>query len=154
MLATPTGRRGVLLVRLAALVTVALALTFLITSAALQLALVGGGDLWWLVELHLAGLPYLVACTTLGLLAGSILPTSIAKPTAAGLVLAMYVAEMATKGTELEWVGLLTITHYHPVLEIALSNITPVTETATLIVIALALTTLSIIFYNRRNLPV
>ncbi len=103
MLATPTGRRGVLLVRLAALVTVALALTFLITSAALQLTLVGGGDLWWLVELHLAGLPYLVACTTLGLLAGSILPTSIAKPTATGL----------------EWVGLLTITHYYPALEIA-----------------------------------
>jgi hypothetical protein len=55
----------------------------------------------------------------------------------------MYVAEMTTKGTRLEGVSLLTITHYYPALEIALNNITPVTETATLIVIALALTTLS-----------
>jgi hypothetical protein len=99
-------------------------------------------------------LPYLVTCTTLGLLAGSTLPASIAKPTAAGLVLAMYVTEMTTKETEIEWVSLLTITHYYPALEIALNNITPVTETATLIVIALALTTLSIVFYNRRDLPV
>jgi hypothetical protein len=66
----------------------------------------------------------------------------------------MYVAEMTTKGTRLEWVGLLTITHYYPALEITLNNITPVTETATLIVIALALTTLSIVFYNRKDLPV
>jgi putative exporter of polyketide antibiotics len=66
----------------------------------------------------------------------------------------MYVAEMTTKGTRLEWVGLLTITHYYPALEIALNNITPVTETATLTVIAVVLTTLSIIFYNRRDLPV
>jgi hypothetical protein len=66
----------------------------------------------------------------------------------------MYVAEMTTKGTRLEGVSLLTITHYYPALEIALNNITPVTETATLIVIALALTTLSIIFYNRKDLPV
>jgi ABC-2 type transport system permease protein len=156
MLATPTGRMGVLLVRLAALAAVAvvLTLTSLITSTILQLVLVGGGELWWLVKLHLAGLPYLVACTTLGLLAGSTLPASIAKPTAAGLVLAMYVAEMTTKGTRLEGVSLLTITHYYPALEIALNNITPVTETATLIVIALALTTLSIVFYNRKDLPV
>jgi len=66
----------------------------------------------------------------------------------------MYVAEMTTKETEIEGVSLLTITHYYPALEIALNNITPVTETATLIVIALALTTLSIVFYNRKDLPV
>jgi hypothetical protein len=154
MLATPTGRTEVLLIRLAALVAVAIALTSLITSMALHLALVGGGELWWLVKLHLAGLPYLVACATLGLLAGSTLPASIAKPTAAGLVLAMYVAEMTTKGTGLEWVGLLTITHYYPALGIALNNITPVTETAALTVIAVVLTTLSIILYNRKDLPV
>ena len=156
MLATPTSRTGVLLVRLAALVAIAMVLTLtsLITSTALQLVLVGGGEPWWLVKLHLAGLPYLVTCTTLGLLAGSTLPASIAKPTAAGLILAMYIAEMTTKGTGLEWIGLLTITHYYPALEIALNNITPVTETATLIVIAVALTTLSIVFYNRKDLPV
>jgi hypothetical protein len=118
MLATPTGRTGVLLVRLAALVAVAvvLTLTSLITSTALQLALVGGEEPWWLVKLHLAGLPYLVTYTTLGLPAESTLPASIAKPTAAGLVLAMYVAEMTTKGTRLEGVSLLTITHYYPAL--------------------------------------
>ena len=66
----------------------------------------------------------------------------------------MYVAEITTKGTDLEWISLLTITHYYPALEIALNNITPVTETATLIVIAVALTTLSIVFYNRKDLPV
>jgi hypothetical protein len=154
MLAIPTGRMGVLLVRLVAMVAIALTLTSLITSMTLQLALVGGGEPWWLVKLHLAGIPYLVACTTLGLLAGSTLPASIAKPTAAGLVLAMYVAEMTTKKTEIERVSLLTITHYYLALEIALNNITPVTETATLIVIALALTTLSIVFYNRKDLSV
>jgi len=69
-------------------------------------------------------------------------------------VLAMYVAEMTTKKTEIERVSLLTITHYYPALEIALNNITPVTETATLTVIAIVLTILSIIFYNRRDLPV
>ena len=69
-------------------------------------------------------------------------------------MLAMYVAEIATKGTGLDWVSLPTITHYHPALGIALNNITPVTETAALIVIAVVLTTLSIIFYNRKDLPV
>jgi len=116
MLATPTGRTGVLLVRLAALMAVALTPTSLITSTALQLVLVGGGGPWWLVKLHLAGLPYLVTCTTLGLLAGSTLPINIAKQTAAGLILAMYVAEIATKRTRLEEVSLLTITHYYPAL--------------------------------------
>ncbi|MFZ8789663.1 MAG: hypothetical protein ACO2OZ_08370 [Acidilobaceae archaeon] len=44
MLAIPTGRMGVLLVRLVAMVAIALTLTSLITSMTLQLALVGGGE--------------------------------------------------------------------------------------------------------------
>jgi hypothetical protein len=116
--------------------------------------LIGKGRLGWLAKLYITGVLYPVAYTTLGLLSGSTLPVSIAKPTAAGLILAMYVAEMTTKRTRLEWVSLLTITHYYPALEIALNNITPATETVTLTVTAIVLTTLSIIFYKRRDLPV
>ena len=116
--------------------------------------MIGEGRLGWLAKLYITGVLYPVAYTTLGLLAGSTPPVSTAKPMAAGLVLAMYVAETSTKGTGLEWVGLLTITHYYPALEIALNSITPVTETAALTVIAVVLTTLSLILYNRKDLPV
>lgn len=155
-LATPIGRTRVMLARLATLTLIITMITLvsLTTSIALQLTLVGGGELGWLLKLHTIGIPYLVACTTLGLLVGSALPASIAKQVAAGLILAMYTIETATKGTGAEGLSLLTITHYYPALEIAVNNTTPVTSIVTLVAITAILIAISATIYNRKDLPV
>ncbi len=155
-LAIPAGRARIMLARLVTLTLTMVTLTMisLITSIALQVTLVGERDITWLLKLHITGIPYLVACTTLGTLVGSVLPVNIAKQTAAGLILAMYIAETATKGTRAEALSLLTITHYYPALEIVVENITPVTSIAILVAIVMILTTISIKLYERKDLPV
>lgn len=157
VLTTPQPRSRILLSRLAA--NVVLASTITLLSLILTILLVDviaerNLNVERIVLLHANGVLYLVACASLGALLGSILPIAMAKLVAPTVILLGYALDTMTVGTNLEVLGYLSLTRYFPVAEIVAGRGVNVEYALVLVVVAIAMTILAVITYNRRDLPV
>ncbi|MEM0340637.1 MAG: ABC transporter permease subunit [Acidilobaceae archaeon] len=104
--------------------------------------------------LHLCGTIYLTACAGLGVLAGSLLPFHLAKPTAAGIVVVGYVLDVMTLNTSIESIGYLSLSRYYEVLDIAIRGVFNMNNITVLIIVTLVFLVTAITLYERRDLPV
>lgn len=104
--------------------------------------------------LHLIGLLYAIGIISLATLLGTILPVTIAKSAAAGIVLVMYILDTMTQNTSLESVGFLTLTRYYPVLEIAVNGTIKIVDVAILTLATIILAIIAIALYRRKDIPV
>ncbi|MDM7275017.1 MAG: ABC transporter permease subunit, partial [Thermoprotei archaeon] len=156
-LSLPMPRWKLLLSRIIAnfiLAVVVMAVSLLISTMLLVLVADRPLTLKNVTLLHLMGIIYAASVISLATLLGTILPITLAKSTAAGIVLAMYILDTMTLNTSLENLGYLTLTRYYPVLEIAVHG---TLKTADAIILALAttiLTVAAIVLYRRKDIPV
>jgi ABC-2 type transport system permease protein len=106
-----------------------------------------------LLTLHALSIPYLLACSGLGLLVSVVFDTARrAQTIGAGSVFAMFLVDVVTLDTDYEWLGDASFSRYFDTAEILVGANVDVAGTAYLVVAAVVLVILSAELFERKDI--
>jgi ABC-2 type transport system permease protein len=152
LLAAPISRAQVLLEKFLSLLT-----TVVVLNLLMPLFVYGGAilieesiDATGLVAVHLLSIPYLLVCGAFGtLLSVTIHRADVARRGGIGALFVLFVLEAVTTGTDFEWLGLLSPTHYYDPTEILVEESYDLVGAAILIVATVVLLAASRVIFER-----
>ncbi|MCS7107338.1 MAG: ABC transporter permease subunit [Acidilobaceae archaeon] len=156
-LSLPISRRRLLLSRFLSIMTIvggaslsSLIITYLTSLLFGAEELLGSNVLL----LHLHSIPYLALCVSVGMLLGTVLPFTLAKPVAAGLVVLDYAVDTMSMGTDLEFLGYLTASRYYPALEVAVEGTVSALDVGVLTLLSAVALFVAAAIYEEKDMPI
>lgn len=155
VLATPLSRTRILVERFLALLT-----TVFVLNLVLPLVVFGGTlaigetvDFGSIVSVHALSIPYLVACTTIGLvLSTAVSRGNLAQRGGIAVVFLLFVLHSVTGNTNFEWLGWLSPTLYYDPSEILVEGTLDVAGSLVLTVASVLLLGLSRQIFLERDI--